>query len=193
MGLRYGVAIVATYPFYLALLWLWGRWLPSRDDSSVLDCVDPSGLFQGPSIGTRGCPLPGSSAGTATEAAGSVAGDAASGAVELVCAADEGVIVAVPLMVVVAGAMMLGMAFGFAIFGLFGVDVLLGVAVEIAVASVSGAIAFKAEREGWLTHALRRTAGPLAVVLCGTVGAGMLIEQWFPAAHTFPQVLRLLF
>jgi hypothetical protein len=54
---------------------------------------------------------------------------------------------------------------GFA--GLFGVEVLIGVAVEIAFASAGGALALKAQREGWLGHAVRRTLGPMASQLAG--------------------------
>ncbi len=113
-------------------------------------------------------------------------------AVEVGGSADEGAIVMVPLALLVGVAMLMAAAFGVAVFGLFGVEVLLGVAVEIAIASAGGALAYKARREGWLGHATRRSIVPLLIVLAATVGTGLLLAHWLPEAATLPQAIRLL-
>ena len=100
--------------------------------------------------------------------------------------------VVVPLIVVVGVAVALATALGFVVFGLFGVDILLGVAVELAFASAGGALAWRAQREGWLSHAMRRTAGPVAGALLALAVAGALLQHWVPGAGTWPQALRML-
>jgi hypothetical protein len=120
------------------------------------------------------------------------AGELAGAAAEVVGAADEAAIVLIPLAVVLAGAAALGALLGFAVFGHFGVEVLLGVAVEIAFASLGGALAFKAQREGWLAAALRRTAGPALVMLVAVVALGAALDHWMPQARSLPHALRLL-
>ena len=96
------------------------------------------------------------------------------------------------LAVVLAAAAALGALFGFAVFGLFGVEVLLGVAVEIAFASLGGALAWKARREGWLSAALRRTAAPAVVVLIAVMALGAAIDHWLPQARSLPHAVQLL-
>ena len=106
--------------------------------------------------------------------------------------ADEAAIVLIPLALLLAVAAALGMLLGFAVVGLFGAEVLLGVAVELAFASLGGALAFKAQREGWLSAAVRRTAGPASAALCLLVLAGAAIDFWLPEARTLPHAVRLL-
>ncbi|TXC67282.1 hypothetical protein FSC37_21040 [Piscinibacter aquaticus] len=135
---------------FLGLLWLWCRWLLSRaeaDGDLPLDDLDAL--------------LPSRRGGGGVECgdSGLEAGDIAEGALEVAGAADEGALVAVPLMVVVGIAMLIATGLSVAVFGLFGVEVLLGVAVEIAFAAAGGALAFRARREGWLLHATGRTGG----------------------------------
>jgi hypothetical protein len=94
--------------------------------------------------------------------------------------------------VVVGVAALLAGALGVAVFGLFGIEVLLGVAVEIAIASAGGALAYRARREGWLAHALSRTVGPAAIVLVLVAALGATIDHWQPQADSLPQALRAL-
>lgn len=106
--------------------------------------------------------------------------------------ADEGVVVVVPLALVIGVALAIAAGLGLLVFGLFGVEVLLGIAVEIAFASVGGALAWRARREGWLRHALRRTFTPMLGLSAVTAAAGWALHHWLPQAHTVPQALRLL-
>jgi hypothetical protein len=119
-------------------------------------------------------------------------GEAASTVAEAIGGADEGAAVLVPLALAMGVALALATALGFAVFGLFGVEVLMGVAVEISFASVGGALALKAQREGWLGHAMRRTLGPMAVVMALTVLTDLAIGHWLPEARTLPQALGRL-
>jgi hypothetical protein len=93
---------------------------------------------------------------------------------------------------VIGVAVALGTVLGFAVFGLFGVEVLLAVAVEIALASVGGALAYKASAEGWLSAAWRRTFWPALATLACVVVVGAAIDHWLPQAQSLPQALRLL-
>lgn len=207
MALRHGLAMLGAYVVYLGLLGLWARWLLAREQADGGDLPDidlPGGGSSGePGFGAGG----GGDFGGGGAEGSFDAGDVGSAladlgtqgsskvlgtAVEVGGSAEEGAIVMVPLAVLVGVALLLGAAFGVAVFGLFGAEVLLGVAVEIALASAGGALAFKARREGWLGHALRRTWLPMLIVLAATVGTGLLLAHWLPEASTLPQALRLL-
>ncbi|MGM9487608.1 hypothetical protein [Ideonella sp. YS5] len=213
LALRHGVALLGAYVIYLGLLWAWCRWLISRDEAS-LDGGDLS--FDLPGMGSSGNgsadaavfrsggggDFGGGGASGGFDAADGVAvadcasppvGEAASTVAEAIGSADDGAVVLVPLALAIGVAVALATVLGFAVFGLFGVEVLMGVAVEIAFASAGGALALKAQREGWLAHALRRTWGPLAVVMAITVLTGLAIGHWLPEAKTLPQALARLF
>lgn len=218
MALRHGVALVGAYGVYLGLMWVWCRWLLSRDDGP-LDFGDVGGNPPSSSSGGGG-PADaavfrsggggdfagggasasfeppdgiGDTLSAAGDAGGSAMGHVASAAAEAAGSADEAAVVLVPLALVAGVAVALSAALGFAVFGLFGVEVLLGVAVEIAFASAGGALALKAQREGWLNHAVRRTLGPMSIVLAATVLTGMAMAHWLPDAKTLPQALARLF
>jgi hypothetical protein len=202
------LALWLSYPLYLGLLALWARWLISRDEAGLdvdpgvlVDAADalvnaPGSVFRsggGGDFGGGGAS--GSfdaSVGEATELLGSSVSKGVGAAVEGAFDADEGVVVAVPLAVVVGVALGLALGAGVVVFGLFGVDVLLGVAVEIAFASVGGAWAWRGRREGWLLHALRRTLWPMVGLSVVTAAVGWSLHHWVPQAQTVPQALRLL-
>jgi len=80
----------------------------------------------------------------------------------------------------------------FVVFGLFGVEVLLAVAVEVAIASVGGALAYKAGAEGWLGAAWRRTRAAALIGLLVLVTLGAAIDHWLPEARSLPHAVRLL-
>jgi hypothetical protein len=218
MALRHAIALVGAYVIYLGLLWAWCRWLISRDEGSLdtgdlgFDLPSPSPgnaasadapVFRSGSGGDFGgggaggdfdaCDGVGEAVSAAADTGTSAVGGAASAVAEAVGSADEGVVVLVPLAVAIGVAVALATAIGFAVFGLFGVEVLIGVAVEIAFASAGGALALKAQREGWLGHAVRRTVGPMAIVLAMTVCTSLAIGHWLPESKTLPQALQRLF
>lgn len=203
MAARHALALGGAYVAYLGLLWLWARWLLSRHE--------PEGGVPdlGGALPSRGSPSgrggtddalprfePGGGGDFAGAGAGGswdgAAGDAIGSVAEAAGSLDEGAVVVVPLAVVVGVAVLIASALGFAVVGLFGIEVLLGVAVEIAFASVGGALALKARREGWLSFALRRTALPMLATLACAVALGLALDAWLPGARTLPQALQRL-
>jgi hypothetical protein len=208
LWLRYGAALALAYAVLLLLLYLWARWLLSRDEGDWPQ-IDGggSGSGGGNSPGSRSCEpeLPtfksggggdfgGAGGGGSFEAPGvpEGAGEVVGGALEIAGAADEGAVVLIPLALAVGIAVALGTVLGFAVFGLFGVEVLLAVAVEIALASAAGALAYKAGAEGWLSAALRRTWKPALAAGLALVMLGGAIDHWLPQAQSLPHAVRLL-
>lgn len=183
LALRWSVALAGGYLVFLGLLWLWCRWLLSRGEADGdwpldgADALRPSGRGGG---------------GVECGDSGLEAGDLAEGALEVAGAADEGALVAVPLLVVLGIAALIASGLSLAVFGLFGVEVLLGVAVEIAFAAAGGALAFRARREGWLLHATGRTWRPMLALIVVAALLGAVIDHWLPQAGTLPQAIRLL-
>lgn len=198
------LALWLSYPLYLGLLALWARWLLSRDDGG--GDIDPSGVFDAADALVKapgsvfrsggGGDFGGGGASADFDAPADALGEAVvktvGKTVEGAFEADEGIVIAVPLAVVIGVALGLALGLGILVFGLFGVEVLLGVAVEIAFASVGGAWAWRARREGWLAHALRRTLVPMVALSLVVVAVGGVLHVWVPDAHTVPQALRLL-
>ncbi len=209
LWLRYGASFAVAYGVLMFLLYLWARWLLSRDEADWLQ-IDGGGSGDGPSGGSgshAGGDLSSIKSGGGGDFGGAGGGgsfdtpdlpvavnegEAVGGALDIAAAADEGAIVLIPIALVVGIALALGAVLGFAVFGLFGVEVLLAVAVEIAVASVGGAIAYKAGAEGWLTAAWRRTFWPAVATLACVVVLGAAIDHWLPEARSLPHALRLL-
>lgn len=105
---------------------------------------------------------------------------------------DEAVVVVVPIAVAVGIALLLAALFGFVVVGVFGVEIVLGVAVEIAFVSAGGALAYKARREGWLRFALRRTIAPALAVIVLAAVLGWGVDHWLPEARSLPHAVRLL-
>lgn len=203
LALRYGLAFAVAYLALMGLLYLWARWLLSREqaDADLLQFDGPGGSPGSGGSGSSSDPAPFESGGGGEFGGGGASAhfDApdigeplGSAAAEIVGGADEAAIVLIPLAVVVGAAMALGALLGVAVFGLFGVEVLLGVAVEIAFASVGGALAIKAQREGWLRNALRTTAGPAAIALCTVVAVGAAVDHWLPDARSLPHAVQML-
>lgn len=199
------LALWVSYPLYLGLMALWARWLLSGDRGDVGDVspgdlgdaadalIDaPGSVFRSGGGGDFGGG--GASAGFdgPADAIGEAVGQAVDGVGGALDAADEGIVAVVPLAIVVGVAVAMAVGLGLLVFGLFGVEVMLGVAVEIAFASVGSALAWRAQREGWIGHALRRTLLPMLGLSAVTAAAGWALHHWVPQAHTLPQALRLL-
>lgn len=217
IGLRLGLAMVGGYLVYLGLLRLWCRWLLSRDTvvpdgggmgmgdggSAGGDCAQPPAFEPGGGgdFGGGGAQasfgwgadadLPAmSDAAPGWDGAAEAAGRIAEGGMSA-ADADEGALVVVPLALLVAAAVLVGAVLSAAVFGLFGVEILLGVAVEIALASAGTVLAHKAQAEGWLLFALRRTFRPFLVCLAGVVLLGTLVDLWLPQARSLPHAVQL--
>jgi hypothetical protein len=204
LWLRYGASFAVAYVVLMLLLYLWARWLLSREEGDWPQ-IDGGGSGGGSRSGIEpsmqsggGGDFGGAGGGGSFDlpelpaAVSDSAGEAVGGALEIAGAVDEGAIVLIPVALVIGVALALGTVLGFAVFGLFGVEVLLAVAVEIALASVGGALAYKAGAEGWLSAAWRRTFWPAVATLACVVVVGAAIDHWLPQAQSLPHALRLL-
>ena len=213
MTLRYSIALIGAYLIYLGLLRLWAEWLLSSEkgdkeidfDDLGTSCLpraardaENSTVFRSGRGGDFGS---GGATGSFTakdeglsswaDGGSSISGSSRPGAVEAVDFEDEEAsLVSVAVAVGMAVAMFVAM--GFAVFSLFGVEVLMGVVVEIAFASAGSAVALKAQGEGWLRHAVGRTVKPMATLLVATLALALAVEHWMPLARTLPQALKLL-
>ena len=202
LAMRHAGALLGAYGVYLLLLWAWSHYLLIREGTwDVPDAgVDIGHGGGSPTIRSGGGNFGGGGASSSWSESASAGSDGAfqgvrsiaSGAADALGDADDAAVIAIPIAVVVGIAALLATAMGFAVFGLFGIEVLMGVAVEIAFASAGGAIALKARRDGWMSHAIRRTAGPMAVVLAASVGASLAISALLPDAKTLPDAIRLI-
>jgi hypothetical protein len=201
LSLRYAASFGIAYGVLLGLLYVWAQWLLSRDEGDWLQVDGGGGGGDGPRGSSpsfksgEGGDFGGAGGGGSFDMPSSAAdgtGEVAGAALEVVGAADEGALVLVPLALVVGIALAIGTGLGFVVFGLFGVEVLLAVAVEIAIASVGGALAFKAGAEGWFGAAWRRTRTAAMVALIGLLVIGAAIDHWLPQARSLPHALQLM-
>jgi hypothetical protein len=184
---RWSFALLGGYAVFLGLLWLWCRWLLSQEEADgdlPLDALDLVPSRSGSSIDLGGS--------DASEVVVEGAGRAMSGVLDAAASADEGAVVVVPLAVVVGIAALIAAGLSVALFGLFSVEVLLGVAVEIAFASAGGALAFRARREGWLAEAASRTWRSFLALLLVTIALALVIDHWLPQARSLPHAVQLL-
>jgi hypothetical protein len=181
LGLRYALSLPLSYLAYLGLLRLWAAYLLDRSEPASVsagDGVDAVDLASAVDLGDVGVGL------------GRVAGAALEGA----ASADEGALVLVPLAAVVAVVVGLAVVLGAGMTWLFGVDILLAVAVEVALASVAGGIAWRHApqfgRDGWLMCALGHTwRGALLIWVAG-VGIGAALDHWMPGVESLPQAIQ---
>lgn len=207
LALRYGLLLPLSYCLYLGLLRLWAGWLLSREEGSA-DALDLADL-------ASELPLPRRSGGrseTVLEAGGggdfggagasgdfeggAVLGELAEGALkgggEALGALDEGAVVLLPLAAVLAVGALLASLLGASIFMLFGVELLLAVAIEVALAGLAGGFAWRRQREGWLARALGHTwRSALGLLLLGVL-LGAALDHWLPTARSLPHALELL-
>ncbi|MFY8118598.1 MAG: hypothetical protein ACOVLH_12370 [Roseateles sp.] len=215
---RYAIALPISYLLYLGLLRLWAGHLLGRESGAwdqgpdVLDAIDllptpRGGGGTGGSVPIRtggGGDFGGGGASASFEvdevldvgtglgeAAGEIAGQTAKlGAAAL--DSDEGAVVAVPLLVVLAIGALLMTLLGLGVFALFGVDVLMAVVLELGLAGLAGGFAWRRQREGWLRRALAHTWKPALAMLVLGVALGLLLDHWLPQADSLPHALRLL-
>lgn len=75
---------------------------------------------------------------------------------------------------------------------MFGSELFLAVAVEVAFALLMARTLYVVEREGWLLVALRLTWKPMLGALLATVALGWACDAFFPQAETLLQVVRAL-
>jgi hypothetical protein len=173
LSMRFGLSLAVCYAVYLGLLRLWAAYLLSRED----DALDAAEIAV--DVADAGHDL-GNAAGSAAEAVGSL---------------DEGALVLLPVMALIGMALALAALLGAGVTLLFGVEVLMAVSVEVALAAFAAGLAWRHQRQfergGWLRCALRHTwAGALALMLAG-VGLGAAIDRWMPQAQSLPHAVTI--
>lgn len=213
LALRYAMALPLAYLIYLGLLRLWAGYLLSNEDAGpdAADALDLLPDLPLPRGGGSSAPLPRFEAGgggdfggggatasfaDASEGAGEIATEVAGHTLKIgakaLDGADEGAVVIVPLLVVLAIGALLMTMLGLGVFALFGVDVLMAVVLEVALAGLAGGFAWRRRREGWLRHAFNHTwKAALAMLLCGVL-LGATLDHWVPQAQSLPHALKLL-
>ncbi|WP_246099363.1 hypothetical protein [Methylibium rhizosphaerae] len=193
LAVRYGISLPLAYGWYLLLLRLWAEMLVRRDAPwDGLDVPVPDGAGApagGPSFGSGGG---GDFGGGGADASFDAPDALPEAAGSLLDGADEGALVLVPLAVLVGAVLLLAGLLGAGVFMVFGVEVLLGVAVEVALAAVAGSFAYRGLAEGWLFAALRHTWRGAAAALVLAVALGAAIDHWLPQARSFPHAVRLI-
>jgi hypothetical protein len=208
MGLRYGLALACGYLLYLLLVRLWAGCMLRRDWDTgdaircprlqwqIGRCRYATAGFESGQGGSYG----GGGAGGHWDDGAAVPDIApASSGLELpdvdvsgLDGLDEGAVVLVPVLLIFAVLLVAVTGMGSLVWLVFGADLFLTVAVEVAFALLMTRTLYVVEREGWLLAALRISWKPVLGALVAAVALGLLADWLFPQADTLAQVLRSL-
>jgi hypothetical protein len=174
LSLRFGLSLAVCYGIYLLLLRLWAAYLLSREDVAPLDAIE---------------------IGVDTLDRSTRLGSHSLEALDLASNLDEGAVVLLPIAALIGMALALAALLGAGVSLLFGVEVLMAVSVEVALAAFAAGLAWRHQRQfdrgGWLRCALQHTwAGALAFLLAG-VGLGAALDHWMPQAESLPHAVKL--
>ncbi|MFZ4289185.1 hypothetical protein [Variovorax sp. HJSM1_2] len=196
LALRYLLSLGVGYAVYLLVLRAWAAAMLRRSESGDADLS-----FDLPTDGTSGCgngpgvhAVPGGmDAGGGGDFAGAGAsGDFASGALEAAASADEGAVIAIPVVAVFLIVCALLFGAGGLLLLYFGSEALLAVVVELAFSYAASRVAVRVVREGWLLAAVQLTWKPLLGALFCAVLLGLSIDHFVPAADSLPHALQLM-
>lgn len=206
LALRYLVTLGVGYLVYLLVLRMWASSLVRRDSShmdiggdlpipvsarTVDSPFQELPIFQSGGGGNFGG---GGSTGDFSGAAESsdVLSNVTIGALEAAAGADEGAVVAIPVVAIFLIGCALVLGAGSLLMLYFGWEALLTVAVELAFSYVSARTAVRVVREGWLPAAVRLTYKPLLGALLCAVLLGATIDHFVPGAQSLPQAIKLI-
>ena len=206
LALRYLVTLGVGYLVYLLVLRMWASMLVRRDSSAIdgggdLPIPDAGGtvdfalhelpVFRSGGGGNFGG---GGATGDFSGAAESsdVLSDVATGALEAAAGADEGAVVAIPVVAIFLIGCALVLGTGSLLMLYFGWEALLTVAVELAFSYVSARTAVRVVRQGWLSAALRLTWKPMLGALLCAVLLGATMDHFVPGAQSLPQAIKLI-
>lgn len=216
LALRYLVSLGLGFFGYLLMLRLWagelvqrlrGRDNPAGRSNWDLDLNWTGGGSGGP--GSASARMPSLQPGGGGDFAGGGAAGDFSGAADAAClpeagggmwgsaleaagSADEGAVVAIPVVAVFLIGCMVFFGAGSLLLVYFGWEALLAVAVELAFSYASARVAVRLVREGWLSAAWRLIWKPLlGAVVCAVI-LGATIDYFVPAANSLPQAIKLL-
>jgi hypothetical protein len=209
LAVRYAGALGLAYLVYLLLLGLWAHLLARRASSEsiashadVLDLVDVVDLAS--DVGGRALIRGGGNVARSLRSeapAGGVMEDAAEiggRAIGLAFEAEEGAVVAVPVVVVILIAAAVAASAGLLFFWVFGVEVLLAVAAEVAMGITAGSLARRTYSawhdnilESWLVIAVKKTILPMLLVIGLAAAVGWAVNHYVPQAHLLPEAVKL--
>ena len=194
MALRYPVALVFAYLFFLFLIWLWLR----TNAKDHLDAPDLTGWVPRPRgsdsheilTSGGGGDFAGGGASATLDGAAAPDGDAASltmravgEAVGPAADADE---LAIPLLVI-------ALAIGMALASLYVIYIAPVLLAEVLVDGVLAAVLFRHLRgqqpQHWIASTVRRTAWPFAITAVFLTGMGAAMEAAVPGANSVGQVV----
>ncbi|PYE76259.1 hypothetical protein DFQ15_11444 [Xylophilus ampelinus] len=200
MAVRWLIALGVGYCVYLLVLRFWAARLVRRDaefeDPGVSDLPDlpPQGGGSASPAARSGSDDGGGAYGGFGELPESVgsAGDWAGEAIGAAAGAEEGVLVAVPVVLLFLLGCGLFFSVGSLLWLYFGFESLLAVAVELAFSIVTAGTVARVARAGWLPAVVRLTWKPLlgAVLCAGLLGA--VLDALVPDARALPHAVRLL-
>jgi len=181
LALRYFVTLGLGYLAYLWILRWWATMLIRKNTQFDPDLPDAQ-IADWPSV--RG--------GASHPGAGQGGGDLAGGALDAAAGADEGALIAVPVVAIflICAAIVFGA--GALVLLYFGSEALLAVAIELAFSYVTATAAVRVAREGWLTAAVRLTWKPLLGTLLCAVLLGAALDRFMPQVNSLPQAVRVL-
>jgi hypothetical protein len=207
LGIRFAIVVLIGYAAYLLFVRLWAGYMSQRNssDSSANDIPTPDLPF-GSSGSEIGQCAPSFEAGgggdfggggaqasfDGPDATGEVGEKLLSGAAEVVGAADEGAVVIIPVLAIFA---LLTLAFtgaGLMLSLLFGVEVVLAVTVELAIAVTAGRTIYRVASEHWLNVALHLTWKPMLGVIFCAMTVGFIADYFFPGAQSAMEVIKQL-
>jgi hypothetical protein len=208
LGIRFAIVVLIGYAIYLLLVRLWAGYMSRRSgsDSSASDLPTPDLPLGSSGSETVQCAPSSFDPGGAGDFAGGgaqasfdapdIAGEAGekllSGAAEVAGAADEGAVVIIPVLAIFA---LLTLAFtgaGLMLSLLFGIEVLLAVTVELAIAVTAGRTIYQVASEYWLDVALHLTWKPMLGVIACAMAAGFMADYFFPGAQSTMDVIKQL-
>lgn len=195
MAIRYPLALLCAYGFFLLLIWFWLRQNASDyADVPDLSCIpggDGGGMCQAPLESGGGGDFGGGGASGTYDASASVMDNTVSSplksvgdSVASVAESDE---LAIPLIVI-------ALALGLALASLYVVYIAPVLFAEVLVDGVLSYALFRhLRRENsphWLSSAFRRTWLPFAITAFFLMAVGSAMEIYAPGAHSVGQVLE---
>jgi hypothetical protein len=192
LAVRYFLTLGVGYLGYLLVLRWWARRLVEgrRADFDV-DAPDVDLGGGSSSSHDPACAADAADAADAAEGGGALS-DAASGALEVAGAADEGAIIVVPVVAIFLVCVAIVLGAGSLVLLYFSWDALLAVAIEVAFSYVSARAAVRVAREGWLMAAVRLTWKPLLGAVICAVALGAVLDHFMPQVNSLPEAVRTL-
>ena len=210
LGIRYAIVLGIGYGVYLLLIRTWAGYMSGRNQSDGSGADIAAEFVPDIPLGSIGSGssenLPTFSSGTGGDFGGggaqagfdapSAVGESSekilSGAAEVVGSADEGAVVVVPVLAVFAMLVLLFTGVSLMLSMLFGIDVLIAVTVELALAVTAGRTAYRIGAEHWLDVAVFLTWKPMLGAVVCAMAFGFLADYYVPHTQSATQVIHQL-